>query len=302
MRKKKELLRPAPATTNSADGKGPFNDPPKIIELLFTVGLGCIVTVLMGPEDRLEIGLLVVMTAIALFCLVALKRKWPSLLGLTVLAVSAVYLFCPRCDCELCERKDLKLGDTVFFGGYFQNGTEEKEALPWTILEVKEDSLVMITRDCIDARQFHPFDAPDCSWQTSELRTFLNFEFLDTAFSEKEKKHILPVIAPEQDKAYVVSQEDNRSDKVFLLSLREFSQYFPHKNDAVAYPTTYARIKGAGFDREAPGEPGWYWLRTRGAEPFRTMNSKSDGSINETGNRVSNTSLSLRPVIVVAYE
>lgn len=303
MKTKKEQMTPGMENKTPAGGNGPFRDLPPgtqwCVGLIVSFVGACLVPALTAPEDKTALIVLVMLAVIALICLIAMKRKWPGILMLVVLAAVAGYIFWPGCDCGLCQRNDFEVGDVVFFGSYYQSGTQEKEPLPWTVLEAGEDRLVLITQDCVDAQQFHPYDDPACSWQTSALRTWLNRDFLSAVFNDREQKHLLPVIAPEQDKAYVISGERPESDSVFLLSFKEYREYFPNKADAAAYPTVYALEQGAGCDSDLPGSPGWWWLRSRGEENFRTMNVKSGGSVNTTGNRVSNVSLSIRPVIIV---
>ena len=71
----------------------------------------------------------------------------------------------------------------VFFGQL--NGKE----LRWEISKKLDDgSLLLVTEECVG---YMPFDSYSNRWEASELRKWLNDEFL-SEFSEEEKKQILP--------------------------------------------------------------------------------------------------------------
>ncbi|MCC8168873.1 MAG: DUF6273 domain-containing protein [Oscillospiraceae bacterium] len=74
--------------------------------------------------------------------------------------------------------------ETVEFGTY--NG----KSLKWEIVEVLNDnSLILITKDKLDERRF---DGSNNMWETSELRTWLNTDFL-LEFTDEERSRIMPV-------------------------------------------------------------------------------------------------------------
>ena len=128
--------------------------------------------------------------------------------------------------------KNLKARDTIKFGSYpFETDGTEKP-VEWRILEKKNSTALLICEYCLDARRF---DSSRSYWEGSEIRQWLNNEFRNVAFKDYE-----------------------RNAKVFLLSRDEAEIYFKNKNDMIAYPTPYAKGRGAYTD----GGSCWWWLRS----------------------------------------
>lgn len=103
------------------------------------------------------------------------------------------------------------------------------------------------------------------TWADSDIRGWLNGEFLQDAFTEQEQTII------QQTKLSTPSYEgiDGGSDtwdKVFLLSRGEAADYFTGSADRLVKPTAYARAMGA----DVAGENGccWWWLRTPGTYSY----------------------------------
>lgn len=101
------------------------------------------------------------------------------------------------------------------------------------------------------------------TWQTSDLRTWLNGEFFDTAFDEDERAAIVEVKLDNPDNAdFGVPGGDAAADKVFCLSLDELGLYFgvrstkqlgreyPH---LIALPTSYAMARWAYANSRTKG-------------------------------------------------
>ena len=73
----------------------------------------------------------------------------------------------------------------VLFGHYYRTNREKLEPLRWLVLEKDKDSMLLITKEIIDADIF------DSRWRTSEIRKWLNTKFLSVAFTEEELERIL---------------------------------------------------------------------------------------------------------------
>ena len=72
------------------------------------------------------------------------------------------------------------------------------------------------------------FDSDNGVWRDSSIRTWLNDEFFNTAFSELEQASILL-----SDLATPLPGEDDvyTKDKVYLLSEAELNAYYPDENN-----------------------------------------------------------------------
>ena len=109
----------------------------------------------------------------------------------------------------------------IHFGKYRQGDDDKEEPIVWQVLKEEDDRMLIITKDCIEKRRLFK-DAPEYSWKTSDLRSWLNTTFLFTAFTEAEQKKILPVEYPgeiKNKKEYMPTA--GTVDKVTILSLGE---------------------------------------------------------------------------------
>lgn len=96
-----------------------------------------------------------------------------------------------------------QINDSLFkWDGDSRFGTYE-----WIPLVLREDNVLVITKDVIDSRRF---DSSTNEWESSELKEWLNNEFINT-FDYAQQKSI---------------QEFDDS-KIFLLSEDEANKYFP---------------------------------------------------------------------------
>ncbi len=106
---------------------------------------------------------------------------------------------CPSCSCRLSADKNAKPGDIITFGSYEQDNdlSNGKEPIEWVVLENNEDNVKVISRYILDAVPYHKFNEYT-SWFDSTIHEWLNNDFYNAAFSEKEKYHIQPTgeVAP----------------------------------------------------------------------------------------------------------
>ena len=89
---------------------------------------------------------------------------------------------------------DAKPGDIVIFGSYEQdndesNGTEDIE---WLVLDNTDGKLLVISKDILN---YMRYSETTTVWEYSDLRTWLNGEFYDLAFSDDEKSSIVLYVA-----------------------------------------------------------------------------------------------------------
>ena len=140
------------------------------------------------------------------------------------------------------EPAALKPGDIIEFGSYEQdnitdNGTEPIE---WQVLDVEGDAAFLVSVHSLDGKRFIELYRPIISWADSDIRAWLNSDFIETAFTEEEKASLVPV---ENE------TEDHSTDLVFLLSERELYQYFLTAEKRICEPTEYAYVQQG--DRES---------------------------------------------------
>ncbi|MBR1750498.1 MAG: RNA polymerase sigma factor, partial [Ruminococcus sp.] len=82
-----------------------------------------------------------------------------------------------------------ELKGTIEFGHWEQDGDESNgpEPIVWRIYEKKDGKAFFWSHMVLD---YAPFSAENCSWENSDIRSWLNGEFYENAFTDEEKSHI----------------------------------------------------------------------------------------------------------------
>ena len=134
------------------------------------------------------------------------------------------------------------------------------EPIRWRILGRKGNEVLLLSDVLLDD---HRFDARSNKYAKSEIREWLNGEFLKMAFPSGDE-HI--IASSVDNSTMTTSRRRNTTDKVFLLSDLDYynaSYGFSDYSSRQCSPTDYARAKGAYMD--SSNGNGRYW--TRSSEP-----------------------------------
>ncbi len=119
--------------------------------------------------------------------------------------------------------KQAQVGDKVFFG-FYEDHDSQRYGLQWTVLAAEDRKLLLISHSTVELMPFN--DAEDNpNWQDSSLRTWLNGEFLDKAFTENERAMVTETDITCQDGSTV-------QDYCFVLSAEEARNLFPETDDS----------------------------------------------------------------------
>ena len=202
--------------------------------------------------------------------------------------------------------------ETVRFGSYEQDGDKSNgpEPIEWFVLEEDGGSALLISRYILDAPVYHG-SRTDVTWETSDLRAWLNGPFLNTAFTPEEQEGILLSDVDNSrsqccERWETTGGNDTR-DAVFVLSYAEACgaghAYFVDDVDRMSAPTDYALRRGASTqdnfhsgDHQADGRPaGSWWLRSPATYQSDALIISNDG--HWSGMYVNCDHLGVRPVI-----
>jgi hypothetical protein len=123
----------------------------------------------------------------------------------------------------------------------------------WVVLKKEPGRWLCITKDIVEIRQFNNAETA-VSWEKSDLRAYLNGEFLEKTFGTSgDRARVLPA---KNENPAVTFPNGNTSiggaateDDVFLLSYEEALKYFP--SDAARVATWQ-------------GQAQYWWLRSPG--------------------------------------
>ena len=205
-----------------------------------------------------------------------------------------------RTESALSLMEQLREGrDLVSFGSYPQTGEGEKRPIEWTVLSREADRCLLLSKHALDCMPFQKIWTRS-SWESSDIRTWLNGEFLTTAFSKQEQVLIQPVTV---SKERTHPSKDKKADKLFLLSVTEAGDgsYFTSDAERVCSFTDYAAAKRSEYLHEfAPDNlTCWWWLRTQAENSSRAAYVSYLGSVDTNGRNVDREEVGVRPAFWV---
>ena len=200
------------------------------------------------------------------------------------------------------------VGSIVTFGTYPQSsGGEDQTPIEWIVLDYDElnHRSFLLSRYGLDNVQFNTKQV-SITWEKCTLRSWLNNDFLNHAFSEKEQKAILTTEVNNRasySTKWVKEQGGNNTkDQIFLLNYAEASQYLgvtdERNNNTKAFlaPTPYAIARGARESKEYKTEEGKkttdWWLRSSTTDKAFAARVDQGGAFNSWFN---NETFAVRP-------
>jgi len=182
----------------------------------------------------------------------------------------------------------LKSGDQLTFGNY------QGEAIQWRVLVVESGRALIFSRKILDAKPYN-ITLNDATWETSTLRAWLNNSFYHSAFTEAERERISETFVLNSDNpAFETAGGRNTKDRVFLLSLDEAGNYLSSDGVHKAFPTAYAKLRGAQATEIGTG---WWWLRSPGSQSNLATLVSFTGFVIDYGFRVDNEGGGVRPAL-----
>lgn len=166
---------------------------------------------------------------------------------------------------------------TIYFGNYLQNDTngdgdvnelDSKDPIEWEVLSVEDGKVLLMSVMNIDAREFDI--RSNVTWKNSELRTWLNQTFFNTAFSINEQSAIIDNTIVTKGEVLLGTEDISTTDKVYVPSYQdvinpEYGFDYEEYEDSsrLAFNTHYTATKAGMF---AGGESDVYWLRNNGQD------------------------------------
>ena len=191
--------------------------------------------------------------------------------------------------------------DTVMFGSdSFYDQSEKitrKEPIEWIVLEKDGSKALLFSKYALNCRAYNNIDEP-VSWETCELRKYLNNEFYNKYFDDDEQQLILDTVLDNSNLNFLISDEmvicANTIDKVFLLSILDVKNFFgwyddfierTENNISVIYPVfrfyenimvAYLELgKETSYNRKKTDKSNGFWLRGNSSKKKRTFTKTS---------------------------
>ena len=110
--------------------------------------------------------------------------------------------------------------NVIFFGKYYQNNISvpiPTEPIEWLVLYNDNHKALLVSRYILEWKQINSKNISN--WTNSELNTFLQNDFFNNAFSNKEKSAII---------------ENNNNEKISLMTKKDVENYFENMQELKA--------------------------------------------------------------------
>lgn len=205
------------------------------------------------------------------------------------------------------ESQKVSVGDNIIFGHYEQDNNIDNgsESIEWIVLDVQDGKALLLSKYGLETKEYNTGDY-EITWERSTLRSWLNNDFINNAFSPEEQSAIIVTEVDNSDAqgfdwstvgGSKTTGGNNTHDQIFLLSYMEANRYLNVKirseddgrniASRVA-PTAYAAAQGAFYFENSEYlttdgvQPTQWWLRSPGAEKFRAAYVFINGSLYES--------------------
>ena len=198
--------------------------------------------------------------------------------------------------------REVKPGDHITFGHYEQDNNLKngKEEIEWIVLDRKENQLLVISKYGLDAKAYHT-ESTDVTWETCDLRGWLNDTFYQEAFSEEERQQIEKTnVINEDNKYWGTDAGTDTTDNVFLLHIAEAEDLFADNDARICYPTAHAKAHGA-WASDTTGSC-WWLLRSPGFSNSLAACVFSDGAVSSIGGNVERNGGCVRPSLWISLD
>ena len=148
----------------------------------------------------------------------------------------------------------------------------------WRILTHEGSKVLLIKDKTVSALSFH-HGGGEVTWDNSTIRRWLNQVYIDELFPFESEKNALinTTLVPEDNTVYGTKDGKETTDKVFFLSIGEFSRY----------------------GSILPNTQNLWWLRTPGSTPETIAFVSTDKTIMAYGYDPGNTNIKTRPAVWV---
>ena len=195
------------------------------------------------------------------------------------------------------------------------SGTEyyfKVEPIKWQILSDDGDTLKVVCASVLVNKQFNNVDSIGNNYKKSAIRSWLNGEFYNTAFSDLQQELILTTTVDNSKASTAYADNkyacENTEDKIYLLSYAEAYAITKSQSSSelrARLATDYARALGVSIQTNANhyGAANW-WLRSPHDKSSYQPNTDalyvtSIGSLSSNNTMVGTTSVGVVPALQI---
>ncbi len=205
------------------------------------------------------------------------------------------------------ERDDFKIENVIPFGSFPQE-TEKATPLYWQVLATNKNKALLISKNVIKTTWYDEEPWTDyistrwTCWSHSSIHSWLNKKFVQTAFSEEQRKAIsITHIPAEQSRFSPMYPGQPCDDFIFLLSIEEAKRYFGDDVSRICIATYEGQFHQEDDDERTleidDRKASAWWLRNQGATMCTSAFVNDDGSILDLGLDADKYVLGVRPAL-----
>ena len=196
------------------------------------------------------------------------------------------------------KNPEYKVGETIEFGNYPQEEDGTEKPIEWIVMKKEGNQVLLLSKYVLDAKPYNK-ESKAVTWETSDIRKWLNNEFYTTVFNKTEKGRIQTTLIKNEDNFETKTSGGNDTkDKVFLLSQKEAETLFSNKKERIAKATGYTQKTGVYVNERTNA---LWWLRSPGNGSDAAGTVHWDGWINSDGYDVSYDSDGVRPALYLKF-
>ena len=186
----------------------------------------------------------------------------------------------------------VNVDDIVTFGRYEQDNdlTNGQEPIEWRVMEIEGDDAMLLSRYVLDVAAYNNGNMKT-QWHKSTLRSWLNSEFYNTAFTDEEKARL---VVKELETRY---DSEKTADPVTLMTCPDALRIFHSKADRQGMSTPYAKSKGVHQSKKYGGYTHW-WTRNPSWESYNKASYvAANGGTMKCGAVLTTGNFGVRPMI-----
>lgn len=131
-------------------------------------------------------------------------------------------------------------GDIIYFGTY------NEEPIAWKILKTESDKMLLLAEEPVAQKPFTD-EIKKVTWATSELRTWLNDEFMDSFSAEQQAQILLTDTGDTEEKVFLLDVDEivELAKKVKFKTTEEWWTRTSSEN-SIVYMTATGWVKAEG--------------------------------------------------------
>ena len=282
---------------NDAGNKVPEQSPEKEkVSITSEVAKEELVNRKKSPEKKVSDNVVVlrILLVISLFATSIMGWYFGILSIVTLLCLIADFVIIKKISQKKDKKPEYKIGEAIEFGNYPQDKDGTEKPIEWIVMKNEGNQVLLLSKYVLDAKPYNE-GWENVTWQTSDIRQWLNNEFYTTAFNKSEKAKIqTSLIKNEDNSEYGTSGGNDTEDKVFLLSEKEAETLFSNDDERIAKATGYAEKSGVYVNEKK--ESVW-WLRSTGYSSSRAAEVKYNGWVDQDGPSVDCMDGGVRPAL-----